>query len=138
MTERINRTIFCTKRETLKQKNVPKIILTDAVVTEVFISNRVTCAGIPKIKTPHELWIGRKLDVAMFQIFGLPCQYHLRGGLSKEFENRGSFEILTGFAICQKAYKKWDEENQTVVPFWDVIFDENATFFKSDCNDKKV
>lgn len=100
-----------------------RIFLCDALVPAAFICNRVASAGIPRDKTPHALWTGRKPDLVLLRVFGSSCWYHARREQAKKLGDRGSPAILIGYAANQKACKLWDDVNQKDVDSRDVLFD---------------
>ena len=69
-------------RSMLKEKNLPLELWGEAVSTCVYVLNRSSTKGIT-IKTPHEKWNVRKLNVSHLKVFGSIVFVKTTGRLSK-------------------------------------------------------
>lgn len=124
--ERMNRSILNMTRAMIHSKSVPLEFWADAVVTAAHIRNRVTSRGIPALKTPYQLWYGKKPKVDYLRVFGTQCWYHLQKDQAGKLESRANSGMFIGYAPNQKAYKIWDSKRGKAIHSRDVIFDETS------------
>lgn len=63
------------QKDRSKKTNIAKAFRPDAVVTALYIHNRMTCSGIPQNLTAFEIFAGNKLDVGHLRVFKSSCWY---------------------------------------------------------------
>jgi len=68
--ERPNRTLKDMVRSMISHSTSPESLWGEAIKTTGYILNRVPTKAATKI--PYELWIGRKLSLKHFHIWGCP------------------------------------------------------------------
>ena len=125
--ERMNRTLKDLTRAMMLHKDVPQEFWGDALVTAVYIRNRVTSRNLPLNKTPYSLWHGRKPDVSHMRVFGCRCWYKINSPHQPSLNSRSSEALMIGYASNYKGYKLWDENKGEVVVSRDVKFEENPS-----------
>jgi transposase InsO family protein len=67
--ERKNRTLQELARTMLNESKLPTSLWAEAVNTACYVINRVNLRPI-LLKTPYELWMGRKPNISYFRAFG--------------------------------------------------------------------
>ncbi|GJT01405.1 putative RNA-directed DNA polymerase [Tanacetum coccineum] len=70
--ERRNRTLMDMVRSMLTNSNLPEFLWTEALKTVVHILNRVPSKSV--LKTPYEIWTGRKHGLRYLQGWGCPAK----------------------------------------------------------------
>lgn len=125
--ERMNRTLLNMVRMMLHQSKLPKSFWTNALVTAVYIRNRLTCTGLPDSKTPYEIWRGRKPSVAHLRVFGARCWYSTHGEKVDKLDPKAKTAVFIGYAPDQKAYRLWNSNENKSVVSRDVVFDEKCS-----------
>ena len=125
--ERMNRTLKDLTRAMMLHKDVPQEFWADALVTAVYIRNRVTSRNIPSNTTPYSIWHGEKPDVSHMRVFGSKCWYKINSPGQRALNSRSSTALMIGYANNYKGYKLWDETKGEVVVSRDVKFEETPS-----------
>lgn len=123
--ERLNRTLVNMIRSMLSHASLPKTFWAEALVTAVYIRNRVTCRALGPRTRPYEVWNGRKPDVSHLRVFGSMCWYSSHGKSRKKLDERAKVAVMIGYAENKVAYKLWDPESRKVLASRDVVFAED-------------
>jgi hypothetical protein len=112
-----------TAQSMLKEKGLPDWFWGEAVLTTIYLLNRVPCKANDN-RTPFELWYGKKPVVHHLKIFG--CIVFVRNTKLnlKKLEDRGRRMIFVGYERRSKAYRAYDPVTKQVTITRDVIFDE--------------
>ena len=113
-------------RSMLKEKNLPLELWGEAVSTCVYVLNRSSTKGIT-IKTPHEKWNGRKLNVSHLKVFGSIAFVKTTGRLSK-LEDKSKCIVFMKYEAGSKAYRCLDPVTFKIHISRDVIFAETKSF----------
>jgi hypothetical protein len=100
--ERLNRTLLDSVRTMLKHANCEKLWWAEATSTACYIKNRVTTSGLPSNTTPHEIWYGRKPNIAHLRIFGSKCWYVIPKTQMRKLDDRSHEAMMVGYSTSQK------------------------------------
>jgi hypothetical protein len=123
--ERLNRTLLDSVRTMLKHKNCEKMWWAEAVSTACYIKNRVTRSGIPNNIAPHEIWYGRKPNIAHLRIFGSKCWYVIPKMQTRKLDDGSCEAMMIGWVFhAPKGYKLLDAKLKRMVVLRDAIFAE--------------
>jgi hypothetical protein len=123
--ERYIRTISDTAQSLLADSKLPPSFWGLAVLTAVYLRNRIPTKTLPGHITPHEQMMKEKPDLSMLRIFGCQCFVHqpeeIRGkGAARRFEAVfvGYVENRLGWLVCDLNGKLFFSR--------DVIFNESV------------
>ena len=72
VSKRRNRTLKDMIKSMISQSTLPESLWGEAINTETYILNRVPTKAA--IRTPYELWTGRKLSLKHLHIWGCPAE----------------------------------------------------------------
>jgi hypothetical protein len=120
--ERRNQTVVGMARALLMQRGMPAVFWGEAVVTAVYILNRLPTKALNG-RTPYEAWHGRKPAVSHLRVFGCVAFAMELGHIGK-LDDRSTPEVFIGYVEGSKAYRILDPETQRVRMTRDVVFDE--------------
>ena len=106
----------------ISQSTLLESLWGEALKTATYILNRVpTKAGI---KTPYELWIGRKPSLKHFHIWGCPVETRPYRPNEDKLDSRITSRYFIGYSERSRGYKFYDTTVKT-------IFEKRiATFFE--------
>ncbi|MCO5571782.1 hypothetical protein L7F22_025530 [Adiantum nelumboides] len=79
--------------------------------------------------TLEEKFIGKKLDVSHFKVFGCIAYVHVPDELRTKLDPKVKKSIFIGYSIEQKGYKCYNPVTRQVRVSRDVVFDEMATWY---------
>ena len=96
----------------------------DAVLYVIYIRNRCLTT-VDKIKTPYELWTGKRPNVSHIRVFGSDCYMHIKRTDRKKIQPKAFPCILLGFSEYNYGYKLYSIGNHKVYYSRDVTFKEN-------------
>jgi hypothetical protein len=109
-------------RVLLKQRRMPAEFCGEAVVTAVYLQNRLPTKSLAG-RTPYEAWHGRKPAVNHLRVFGCRAFVKQLGHVDK-LADRSRTGIFIGYAEGPKAYHILDPAARQVCTARDVVFDE--------------
>jgi hypothetical protein len=120
--EQRNQTMVAMARALLKQRRMLAEFWGEAVVTAVYLQNRLPTKSLTG-RTPYEAWHGRKPAVNHLRVF---CYRVLVKQLSDvdKLADRSHAGVFIGYAEGAKAYRILDPAAQQVCTVRDVVFDE--------------
>ena len=124
--ERRNRTLLEMVRSIMAQANLPISYWGDAILTAVYILNRMPSKSVPS--TPYELWTGKKPDLSNLRPWGSAGFVH---NTSHKYEKLGPREKKCTFIRYSEHSKGYVligeqlDESVTEVKSHDVNFIEN-------------
>jgi hypothetical protein len=75
VSERKNRHLLEMTRTLLFQNNVPKFFWSEAILTAVYLINRLPSTNL-LLKSPYEILYGRKINLEHLKVFGCVCFVH--------------------------------------------------------------
>lgn len=122
--ERKNRSLEELARTMLNESSLPKYFWADAVNIACYVSNRVLIRPI-LLKTPYELYKGRKPNISHLHVFGCKC-YVLNNGKDNlgKFDAKADQAIFLGYSSSSKAYRVFNKRTKTIEESIHVSFDE--------------
>ena len=120
----MNRTLMDCVRSMLRTSSLDKKFWAEALVTAVYIRNRVPSRSLPQNITPHHRWIGEAPNVSHLRVFGCNCWFVIPKSKLKKLDSRSKAGLMMSYSIQSKGYKIWDIESSKLVVSRDVIFNE--------------
>jgi hypothetical protein len=113
-------------RSMLKAKGLPGWFWGEAIVTAVYILNRVPCAVVEGGRTPFKGWYGRRPSIHYLRVFG--CVVYVKDTKPnlKKLEDRGQKMIFVGYERGSKAYRAYDPITKHIIDTRDVVFNEST------------
>jgi hypothetical protein len=120
--ERRNQTVVGMARALLKKRRMSAVFWGEAVVTTVYIFNRLPTKALNG-RTPYEAWHGRKPTVSHLRVFGCITFGKELGHIGK-LDDRRTPGVFIGYTEGSKAYRILDSGIQCVRTMHDVVFDE--------------
>jgi len=130
--ERFNRVLVDMARTMMRHKDVDQDLWADAIMTAVYIKNRVTIRALPVGKTPHELWTRKQPDASHKRVFGSACWVVLqKSHVDGTFGNKAAKGIFVGYPDGRKAYKVILDDGK-VVEARSFVFSENNSSMVAD------
>ena len=118
----------------LFQNNVPKIFWSSAVLTAIYLINRLPSANL-EYKSPLEIIYQRKLNIDHLRVFGCTCYVH-NNNMENKLDVKSIKTVFLGYSSQKKGYKCYDPINKRFFISRDVTFLENEPFYKE--NKKEV
>jgi hypothetical protein len=105
--ERCNVMVIGAAQSMMKAKSLPGWFWGEAVITAVYLLNRVPCKANDG-KTPFEVWYGKTPAVHHLKTFG--CVVYVRNTKPrlKKLDDRGRKMIFVGYVRGMKAYRAYD------------------------------
>jgi hypothetical protein len=74
--ERKNRTILEAVKTMIHDQDLPMCLWAEATMAVVYVQNRLSHSALG-LKTPEEMFTGKKLEVSHLKIFGCPVFIHI-------------------------------------------------------------
>ena len=122
--ERKNRTLEEMCRTMLNEYELPRYFWAEAMNTACYVINRVHLRR-DKMKTPYEIWKGKKPNISYFHPFG--CKVFI---LNNGKDNLGKFDaksdvgIFLGYSTNSKAYRVFNSRTKVVEESIHIKFDD--------------
>jgi transposase InsO family protein len=120
--ERRNQTVVGMVQALLKQRGMTAVFWGEAVVTTVYILNRLPTKALNG-RTPYEAWHERKPAISHLWVFGCLTFGKELGHIGK-LDDRSTPGVFIGYAEGSRAYRILDPGTQRVCTTCDVVFDE--------------
>ena len=83
------------------------------------------------LKTPEEMFTGKKPEVSHLKIFGCPVFIHILKEKRNKLEPSKNKGIFVGYCEVSKAFRTYIPGHHHIDISWDVTFDEEAALNKS-------
>jgi hypothetical protein len=96
----------------------------------VYVQNRLSHSALG-LKTPEEMFTGKKLEVSHLKIFGCPVFIHIPKEKRNKLDPSGKKGIFVGYCEVSKAFRIYIPGQHHIEINMDVTFDEDATLKKS-------
>lgn len=128
LAERMNRTIVEKAKCMLFDAALKKGFWAEAINTAVYIINRLPTKS--NLKSPEEMWTGKKPDVSHFRIFGTEVMMHIPKEKRRKWDKKAEKGIFMGYELDTKGYRIYSLSKKHVVIRRDVKFmneGENST-----------
>lgn len=124
LAERFNRTLLERVRCMMIGAGVPKIFWAEAVTTAAYLINRCPSTALD-LKTPEEVWTGKRLDLGNLRVFGCVAYAHIR---RDKLESHAVKCMFIGYSEGVKGFKLWSLEPgmKRCILSRDVIFSEGV------------
>ncbi|RDY07350.1 hypothetical protein CR513_08551, partial [Mucuna pruriens] len=98
----------------VKSKGLPNYLCGKTIYTIVYILNRIPTKRL-RVVALEEAWVGSKLDVSHFWVFGSMCFRHILDQLRRKLDDKGVLMVRLGYHSTSD-YKLFNPRNkQTVV-----------------------
>jgi hypothetical protein len=120
--ERRNQTLVAMTWALLKQRRMPVKFWGEAVVTAVYLQNRLPTKSLAG-RTPYEAWHGQKPTVNHLHMFDCRAFVKQLGHVDKLIDQSRA-GVFIGYAEGAKAYRILDPAARQVCTACDVVFDE--------------
>jgi hypothetical protein len=102
----------------------------EAAMTFVYVQNQLSHSTLG-LKTPEEMFTGKKLEVSHLKIFGCPVFIHIPKGKRNKLEPFGKKGIFVGYCEVSKAFRIYIPGHRHIEISRDVTFDEEEALKKS-------
>jgi hypothetical protein len=99
-------------------------------MTVVYVQNRLPHSALG-LKTPEEMFTGKKLEVSHLKIFGCPVFIHIPKEKRNKLEPSRKKGIFVGYYEVSKAFRIYIPGHRHIEISRDVTFDEEAALKKS-------
>ena len=86
VTERSNQTLMVMVRSMMSNSSLPKSLWMYALKTAMYLLNRVPSKAV--LKTPFELWTGRKLSLRHLHVWGCSAEARIYNPHEKKLNSR--------------------------------------------------
>ena len=126
--ERRNRTLKEKVRCMISMSKLPESLWGEALLTSMYILNRVPSKAVPK--TPFELWTGRKPSLNHFRVWGCPAEVKLYNPSETKLEPRTTRCYFVGYPETSKGYRFYCPGHGTR-----IVDAGNAKFLENDVGD---
>jgi len=109
----------------LHAQGLQKFLWGEAPNTIVYVQNRWPHQALDS-KIPEEVFIGKKLDVSHFIIFGSPVYFHAQKEKRSKLDAARKKGTFVGYNETSKAYRIYVPSQREVKISHDVTFDEDV------------
>ena len=109
--ERRNRTLLEAVRAMMSKTNLPRSLWMHALMTAVYVANRVPSKAVSK--TPFELWKGWKPSLRHLHIWGCPAEARIYNPQEKKLDSKTISGFFIGYASKSKGYKFYCPNHST-------------------------
>lgn len=124
VSERINRTLVEMIRSMLYDKNCPLQLWGEALRTATYLIN-LQPKKLLDMKTPFEIWHGRKPSISHIRVFGSPCLMFIHRKLRTKLQPTSKRMVFLGYTNSTKVYRLMDPTTKKVSHSAKVIFEEH-------------
>jgi hypothetical protein len=128
--ERKNRTIMEAVKTMIHDQDLPMCLWAEAAMAVVYVQNRLSHSALG-LKTPEEMYTGKKPEVSHLKIFGCPVFIHIPKEKRNKLEPSGKKGIFVGYCEVSKAFRIYIPGHHHIEISRDVTFDEDAALKKS-------
>lgn len=133
--ERFNRTVIERARTLIFSAVLKKFFWNEAVQTANYLINRSLTSALKGdliIKTPAELWYGKKPNVKNIRIFGSVVYCHVPKKKRKKLDIKATKVVLMGYAST--GYCLWNAEKRRIfigraITFNECMFCKNTNLY---------
>lgn len=120
--ERMNRTLVENARCLIYESVLHKEMRGEAIMTSVFLTNRIITNALSEDITPAEKWYGSKPDVSGFRVFGCLAYAHIPKCKRTKMDPKSKQYVMVGYG--NNGFRLWDPHERKIVLSGDVVFDE--------------
>jgi hypothetical protein len=112
----------------LNEKNFPNYFWAKAVIIAIYIMNQ-TPTKVVHGMTHEEKFIGKKLDVSNFKMFGCIAYVHVPKEKGSKLDPKADKCIFIGYSLKQKGYKCFNPSTRKLQVSRVVMFDEMVSWY---------
>jgi hypothetical protein len=127
--ERKNRTILEAVKTMIHDQDLPMCLWAEATMETIYVQNQLSHSALG-LKTPEEMFIGKKPEVSHLKIFGCPMFIHIPKEKRNKLDPSGKKGIFVGYCEVSKAFRIYIPGQHHIEINSDVTFDEDATLKK--------
>jgi transposase InsO family protein len=127
--ERKNRTIMEAVKTMIHDQDLHMCLWAEAAMAVVYVQNRLFHSALG-LKTPEEMFTGKKPEISHLKIFGCPVFIHILKEKRNKLEPSGKKGIFVGYCEVSKAFGIYIPDHRHIEISRDVTFDEDATLKK--------
>jgi hypothetical protein len=128
--ERKYRTILEAVKTMIHDQDLPMCLWAEAAMAVVYVQNRLPHSALG-LKTPEEMFTGKKPEVSHLKIFGCPVFIHIPKEKRNKLDPSGKKGIFVGYCEVSKAFRIYIPGQHHIEISRDVTFDEDAALKKS-------
>ena len=124
--ERRNRTLKNMVRSMISHSSLPESLWGEALKTAAYILNRVPTKAA--VKTPFELWTGRKPSLKHFHIWGCPAEARPYRPNEKKLDPKTVSSYFIGYSEKSRGFKFYDPTKRSIFETGNAVFFEDVEF----------
>jgi hypothetical protein len=128
--ERKNRMIMEAVKTMIHDQDLPMCLWAEVAMATVYVQNRLSHSALG-LKTPEEMFTGKKPEVSHLKIIGCPVFIHIPKGKRNKLEPSGKKGIFVGYCEVSKAFRIYIPGHHHIEISRDVTFDEDVALKKS-------
>jgi transposase InsO family protein len=128
--KRKNRMIMEVMKTMIHDQDLPMCLWAEAAMAIVYVQNRLSHNALG-LKTPEEMFTGKKLEVSHLKIFGCPVFIHIPKEKRNKLKPSRKKEIFVVYCEVSKAFRIYIPGHRHIEINRDVTFDEDAALKKS-------
>jgi hypothetical protein len=128
--ERKNKTILEAVKTMIHDQDLSMCLWAEVAMAVVYAQNRLSHSALG-LKTPEEMFTGKKPVVSHLKIFGHPVFMHIPKEKRNKMDPSGKNGIFVGYCEVSKAFIIYIPGQHHIEISRDVTFDEDATLKKS-------
>ena len=126
VSERRNRTLKDMVRSMISHSTLPESLWGEALKTTTYILNRVPTKTV--VKTPYELWVGRKPSLKHLHVWGYPAEARHYKPHERKLDSKTISSYFIGYAERSRGYKFYDPTNRSIFETGIATFFEDVEF----------
>jgi hypothetical protein len=112
-----------------EDQDLPMCLWEEATMAVFYVQNRLSHSTLG-LKTPEEIFSGKKPEVSHLKIFGCPVFIHIPKEKRHKLDPLGKKGIFVGYCEVSKAFKIYILGQHHIEISRDVTFDEDAVLKK--------
>jgi transposase InsO family protein len=125
-----NRTILEAVKTMIHDQDLPMCLWAEVAMAAVYVHNRLSHSALG-LKTPEEMFTGKKPEVSHLKIFGCPVFIHIPKEKRNKLDPSGKKGIFVGYCEVSKAFRIYIPGQHHIDISRDVTFEEDAVLKKS-------
>lgn len=113
-------------RSMISHSPLPESLWGEALKTAAYILNRVPTKAA--VKTPFELWTGRKPSLKHFHIWGCPAEARPYWPNEKKLDPKTVSSYFIGYSEKSRGFKFYDPTKRSIFETGNAVFFEDVEF----------
>ena len=114
----------------IHDQDLPTCLWAEVAMAVVYVQNRLSHSALG-LKTPKEMFTGKKPELSHLKIFGCPVFIHIPKEKINKLDPSGKKGIFVGYSEVSKAFRIYIPGQHHIEINRDVTFDEDAALEKS-------